>query len=364
MKILYTTDQIFLHGGIEKVLSQKASWFAENGDEVLILTYNQQGRKPVYPFSGKIQMMDLGIDYDISKSYFHQKNLRKIPLHISKLKTALKDIQPDVLISSNFGPDSYFLPFIAKEIPKIKEYHSSRFYESTDGFKNKILKALGNFAENNYGRNAVLNPSEKEFYKGRISVIPNPAELSEYRAGLSSKKMLAAGRISPVKNFGELIRIFADIAPEFPEWQLHFFGQDYLGTQAKLEDLIAEKKLQSQVKFLGQVQNLKETMQDYSIYAMTSETECFPMVLLEALSVGMPVISYDVPTGPKHIITNEKDGYLIPQNDTNLFAEKLKTLMQDESLRRKFSENALQNILRFETESVMQQWKKLLKDYE
>ncbi|MCB4234505.1 glycosyltransferase [Kaistella anthropi] len=92
---------------------------------------------------------------------------------------------------------------------------------------------------------------------------------------------------------------------------------------------------------------------------MTSETECFPMVLLEALSVGLPVISYDSPTGPKHILTNESDSFIVPYKNSAIFAERLKQLMSDENLRKQLGIHAKINAERFEISKVMAQWKDL-----
>ena len=92
---------------------------------------------------------------------------------------------------------------------------------------------------------------------------------------------------------------------------------------------------------------------------MTSETECFPMVLLEALSVGLPVISYDSPTGPKHILTNNEDSFLVPYKNLDIFVEKLKKLMQNENLLQEMGEKGLRNVRRFSIEKVMHQWKDL-----
>lgn len=363
MKILYLTDQTFLHGGVEKVLSQKANYLADVlEDDVTVVTYRQQDKKPIYHFSEKIKFLDLGVDYEIEKSYFHPHNLKKIPHHFSGLKKILKKIQPDVIVSCSFGPDYYFIPSLEKHIPKIKEYHSSRyFYNKNKGsLQQKILAKLTEYSERKYDQLVVLNDSEKQFYHNiNIAVIPNPAENSTIRAEVSSKKIIAAGRISPVKNFTDLIEAFSRLANSFPEWQLHFFGEDYLGTQAKLEQKIKDYGLQSQIKFMGVSPELKVSMQNYSIYAMTSESECFPMVLLEALSVGLPIISYDSPTGPQHILKNEEDSFLVPYKNLDIFTQKLKALMQNEKVRQEMGTRALENVSRFDIKDIMIQIKKL-----
>lgn len=365
MKILYLTDQTFLHGGVEKVLSQKANYLADVlQDDVTIVTYRQQDKKPIYHFSEKIKFLDLGVDYEIEKSYFHPHNLKKIPHHFSRLKRVLQEVKPDMIISCSFGPDYYFMPSLEKHIPKIKEFHSSRyFYNKNEGsLQQKILAKFTEYSERKYDQLVVLNDSEQQFYHNiNIAVIPNPAENSNIRAEVSSKKIMAAGRISPVKNFTDLIEAFSRLAKSFPEWQLHFFGEDYLGTQAKLEQKIKDYGLQSQIKFMGVSPDLKVSMQNYSIYAMTSESECFPMVLLEALSVGLPVISYDSPTGPKHILTDHEDSFLVPYKNLDIFTEKLKLLMQNENVLREMGQKGHENVRRFAIETVIQNWKNLFK---
>lgn len=364
MKIVYITDQVYRHGGIEKVLSQKACYFADYcGDDVTILTINQNGRKPAYSFSERIKFVDLGVTYVSGKSYFNPKNLKKLPTHRILLQQALKLINPQVIISCNYGPDFYILPFVGRNIPKIKEFHSSRFFEDENisGLKALILKKIGQWIERQYSSIVVLNNCEAQYYcNDHISVIPNPAETGGGHADVTNKTILAAGRLAPVKNFGELIEAFSLVAQDFPDWQLHLYGEDYDGTQNKLQDLIDAKDLSAQIIFMGVTNDLKNKMQGYSIYAMTSETECFPMVLLESLSVGLPVITYNCPTGPKHIVTDREDGFVVPYKNLTIFAEQLKKMMEDESLRKNMAKKGIENMNRFNINLVMQRWRTLL----
>ena len=366
MKILYLTDQTHLHGGIEKVLSQKANYFADIlNDEVIILTYNQEKKPSRYPLSKKIKQLDLGINYKVGKSYFHPDHLRLIPKHIRLLTESLKKLNPDVVISASFGPDFYFLPFVLNKIPKIKEFHSSRFFEkkNTISPKAKILKKVSDLIENKYDHLVILNSSEKDFYSNKkLTVLPNPVEGTIEISPVQSKKILTAGRISPVKNFGDLIEAFSSVSEIFPEWELHLFGEDYLGTQEKLQVKINEAKLQNQIKFKDCVADLKKEMKNYSIFTLTSETECFPMVLLEALSVGLPVISYDSPTGPKHILTANDDSFLIPYKNLDIFTQKLTILMENENLRQEMGRKGTENVQKFNIDKVMLQWKTFLNE--
>lgn len=358
MRIIYLTDQIYLHGGVEKVLAQKANWLSDEAeDEVHIITTRQQGNAPVYRFSEKIVFHDLAVDYDIEKSYFHPENLKRIRPHFKRLSVLLQKLQPDVVISCNFAPDFYFLPFILKKVPKIKEFHGSRALERGYGIKDTLLKRLNRNMELRYDGLAVLNRDELKYYPGdRKYVLPNPAEVHTDSADLSSKVVLAAGRLSPVKNFSELLEIWKLVSDRFPDWQLHIYGQDYLNTAAKLQRFIDDNQLNG-ARLMG-VGEMKEAMAKSSIYAMTSVSECFPMVLLEALSFGIPVVSYDCPTGPGNILSPD-DSFLIENHKKGIFAERLIHLMGNEELRSEMGRNGARNVRRFMLDKVMRDWKAL-----
>ena len=204
----------------------------------------------------------------------------------------------------------------------------------------------------------MLNEDEAQYATtGNAAVIPNPVELSSLSADIHSKKVVAAGRISPVKNFGDLIKAWSFVKAEFPDWQLDIYGEDYLGTKATLESQIRENGLEDVINFKGSSEQMLEDMSKYSIYTMTSETECFPMVLLEALSTGLPVVSYDSPTGPRHILTDKSDSFVVPYKNLDIFTEKLRQLMANENLRKETGGNAKINAQKFEIAEIMRQWK-------
>lgn len=339
-------------------------WVKTTAEEVFIITTEQQSNLPCYPLDGKVKFIDLGINYNRSKSYFSIENLKKAFAHYQKQKQLFKELQPDIIISPNFNFDHYWLPFIKQKAKLLKERHSSRYLEQVRRKNPSLFREmkfkLNDWIDVQYDRIVVLNDDEKKYvYSDNAVVIPNPVEGTGRKAELSKKQVIAAGRISPVKGFDDLIEAWALIQPEFPAWQLHFYGQDYLGTQAKLQKQIELLGLQQTVLFKGNVDDLPKTMTDYSIYAMTSETECFPMVLLEALSVGLPVVTYDSPNGPRNIITHNEDAFLVPYKNIPIFAQKLKVLMEDKNLRTQMGQKGQENVQRFSLDKVMQQWKAL-----
>jgi glycosyltransferase involved in cell wall biosynthesis len=155
-----------------------------------------------------------------------------------------------------------------------------------------------------------------------------------------------------------LIKIWNLIPNRHNNWELHIYGEGDENLKFKLQKLINTLKLPN-IFFKGATNKLDLKMKNASIFALTSETECFPMVLLESLSCGLPVISYDCPNGPRNIITNNKDGILIKSDNIKCFAKELENMIKNFELRKEMSRNAIKNVRRFDESIVMESWIKL-----
>src|SRR5690606_30891339 len=180
----------------------------------------------VYPLNEKTKHVDLEINYYRTKSYFHPRNLLKSITHFKRLKKVIKLQQPDIVISVNFTPEQYFLPFLEKHIPKIKEFHSSgATFKKSKNLSGRIKEFLFNlFAK--YDRLIVLNKEEVKYFPfNNVSVIPNFIEVKENSVEFNrNKTIIAAGRIAPVKQFDHLIKAWSLIADKFPEWDVKIYG--------------------------------------------------------------------------------------------------------------------------------------------
>ncbi len=364
MKILFTTDQIYLNGGIEKVLSIKANFLIqEYGYNISIVTTEQKSNPPCYNLSDKIQLLDIGVNYKRNKSYFHPSNIAKTYKHYRRLKDVIKQLDPDVIIVINYSFDFFLMPFLKGKIPLIKEYHGSRFrYHDTRKTKNlyhQLRYKFNDYTEKRYDKIVVLNESEVGFFKSNnIIVIANPTNSTSHKAPLTNKKAIAMGRIAPVKGFEKLIDVWGKVVEKYPDWQLDIYGQDYNGTKNELIDKIKSLKLQNHIFFKGITKDSLSTMTNYSLYLMTSKTECFPMVLLESMSVGLPIISFDCPTGPRHMITPEV-GLLVESSDINAFAAAVVKLIDQKSVRQKMGENCKVSVLQYSDHRIMSKWHQL-----
>jgi len=367
MKVVFFIDQVYLYGGIERVLSIKANYLAKDTANIIhIVTTEQKGNTPCYDFSSSITFTDLDINYHRNKSYFHPKNVTKLPRHISKTKQLLKKIKPDVVIVCSHSSDTYFMPFIVTYIPKVKEFHYSKSIEvekrknPKSNFKKFFLK-FADYVESKYDTLVVLNTDEQAYYSSNNTVvIPNPLTFyPETKASLQNKIVLAAGRIAPVKGFDLLIDIWEKIANSRPDWQLHIYGDGPAPYVQQLQQQIDAKNLNHIVFLKGSTAQIKEKMLDASIYAMTSHNECFPLVLLEAQACGLPIIAYDCPHGPRNIVS-EKTGVLVEHYNKEAYSENLLQLFNDQERLQRMGTMAVNNSQNYTVDKIMTKWNHLI----
>lgn len=370
MKILYYTDQVYLHGGIERVLANKVNyWVNEKGFETHIVTSEQRDNPPCYQMDEKVIFHDLKINYNRKISYLNPFNLIKTFGHFFKLRRTIKKINPDVIIVCNFAFDFYFIPFIIPKITKIKEFHSSRHFDSLSRTHNKsllknIYYRLNDYIESKYDYLALLTKDEQPYYSSNNTVVvPNALTNFPYKtASLNSKKVISAGRIAPVKGFESLIQSWKLIADKNIDWSLDIYGEGEPEYVNSLQNLINSLDLQHKVNLCGSTNNIEDKMLNASIYVMTSKTECFPMVLLEAISCGLPIVSFDCPNGPRNIIINGEDGILVEDNNIENFAKALMKLIDNKELRLKMGKQGRINIKRLMPSEVMAKWLKLFEN--
>ncbi|WP_353087200.1 glycosyltransferase [Flavobacterium sp.] len=367
MKVLFTTDQIYKHGGIEKVMALKANYFARTlGYSVTILTTEQMGKAPCYPLDPSISLIDLEINYVRHKSYFHPVNFFRVFTHYRRWHKAMQTCTPDVVVVCNYAFDFFWIPFrVGSQVKTFKEYHSSRFYYHQSRQKASIFRRLWDrfygYFESKYTKVVVLNPDEVAFYpQAQTVVIPNPMARFPQQASLKATKVIAAGRLAPVKGFERMIALWRDVVVQHPEWQLDIYGEGEPEYIAQLQQLIQHYQLDQHVFFKTPVPSLQPVLLDYSFYLMTSWTECFPMVLLEALSVGLPILAYDSPTGPRHIVTHEEDGFLAPEGDSAIMLKNITFVILNAQERQAMGARAYNHSSRFELPIVMASWQALI----
>lgn len=362
MKLAYVVHGYTDSGGTERVLAKKANYFIEQGHEVSIISMKEETREPFFSFSPKIEFYHLNIKKNGKESK---------KLFLEQLSDCLMDIKPDISISMGFGL-SIYLYEIKDGSKKILEIHFSK-YKRKHYFTILDKYYLGRVISNIYEREkinaarhfdsfVVLTDEDKESWRNmpNIEVIPNPTSfLPEEYSDVTAKRVMAAGRYTHQKGFEYLIDIWGEVAEKYPDWKLSIFGD---GRKKKLlEDRIKKLKLYNSVELLPITSNIQKEMMDSSVYALTSRYEGLPLVLIEAMACGLPVIAFACKCGPRDVIKDGEDGFLIGFKNKKTFAEKLSLLIENEELRIRMGKAARNNIQRFDSKIIMPKWESLFK---
>ncbi len=368
MKILYVTDQVYLHGGAEKILIQKLNYWADVlGHETILVTTNQKGQKPFTAISGKVRMHDLQIPYT-EGTFYSRANLELLPKHFRSLKKIIAEIAPDAVFVLSQTLPRFITPFAAGNVPTFYELHTSYYgfelgRRNLKGFglmKSKLISAIGRFAESKYTRIVYLNQWEFDHYKrSNAVIIPNFFDPVPEMDLPREKRVISLGRLSFQKGYDLLIEAWKLADDRLEGWSCDIYGN---GDDAeKLRARIAQHHFRNLITVHAAIDDINTALATSSVYAMSSRFETFPMVLLEAMSHKLPIVAFDCPTGPRSIMS-ENDGIIVQPGDVSGFADALVTLCRESGLREKMGQNGFENVKRFSPASVMAMWEKLVID--
>lgn len=370
MKIVYCIRGLYNAGGMERVLANKANYLAKQGYDITIVTTDQQGQTPYFELDSRIATYDLSINY-----YQHVERglLIKIGsyaikqrMHQRRLTKLLKALQADIVISM-FDAEVSFLHKVNDGSKKVLEIHFSRFKKLQYGRKG-ALGAVDRWRNTNdlklaqqYARFVVLTEEDRGYWGNlpNMSVIPNANSfVPSGQASLVNKRAIAVGRYDYQKGFDELIAIWAEVHEFHPDWSLDIFGHGPLKDQ--LQNQIDALGLGQVVHLRPPVKHIEQEYLNSSMLVMTSRYEGLPMVLLEAQACGLPLVAYACKCGPRDIIRNGKNGFLVEERNSAVMVEKLVVLMDEEELRKEMGRQALLLLAHFSEDRVMKQWLDLL----
>jgi len=370
MKLLYLTDQVYQHGGAEKILIQKANFWADvYGYEVVVLTASQKGRGAFFPLSDKVRLHDLGMEYP-KGSLYHPRNFGRFRQQYARLKAFADDFRPDAVFVVSQTIFRQITPFACKGFRTFYESHTTWYgfklaYDRQSPamkIKTKIIAAITRFCESKYTKVVYLNPSELEHHnRPNAVVIPNFFDVTEERNPAIERRNIAIslGRLSFPKGYDLLIEAWGMLDSKIENWEMHVYGDGE--DREKLENQLARTNFRNPFRFLPAINKVNEKLSEASLYVMSSKFETFPLVLLEAMSNGLPIVSFDCPTGPRSIVTPDRDGILVPALQTGELADAVIKLMNDPELRREMGEHGRENVRRFSAEKVMKQWDDLIR---
>ena len=355
-KLLYITTNLQGSGGVARVLSVKLNYLIERyGYTIHVVTTNNISETFFYDFNKRIVFHKINIKDFVFKYLLKYKRT---------LQSIVDEVKPDIIINCDNGFKGNLLPYIVKtKAPLVYERHGSRKIDVNtfkERIKNKVANIILDSNIKNYQVFVILNNEDaKDWNNNNIKVIPNllclkpPFEQSE----LKNKVAIAVGRHSLEKQFDVLLKIWQKVVVAYPDWTLKIYGES--DKEKTLQKLINQLEIGDHIKLYPPTKNITDEYSKASMLLNTSSSEAFGLVIIEAMAYGLPAIAFESASGPKMLIENNTNGFLIDSFNIDTYANKIKQLINDESLLFKLGENAKKSVNKFDIDVIMKQWHQL-----
>lgn len=372
-KICYCTPAIYSAGGVERVVSVKASYFAEVYHyDVTIIVTEGKGRDCFFPMSDKVKVVNLNLGFE---ELWKVPFIKKVFLYLKKqykyrrmLRAELLRIRPDITISV-LRREINFINSIPDGSHKIGELHVNRsnYRNFTSRDSNFVKRLFARFWMNDLLKHlqkldqmVVLTEDAKKDWPelSNVTLIPDPIPFKVNQVStLSSKRVVSIGRYAYEKGNDLLLKAWAKVEKSCKDWSLDIYG---MGNQAPYRALMLELGIdETRCHLHGSLSDVKEAYQNSSVFTLPSRFEGFGLVIIEAMACGVPVVAFDCENGPRNIITNNQNGILVPPFNVNEYAESLLRLMRDDQLRAQMGNRAFESSKKYMIEDIAVQWKKL-----
>jgi len=363
---------------MERVLTDKMNYLSERlGYDVYLITYEQDKNPFSYELSPRVIHKDLDVLlYTKSRYPFPQRLLvyqRMRKLLKNRLYEEVDRINPDIIVATNY---SFPIIDIIANVPG----RSKRILE-THVTKDAVLKN-GDFEDYSFFKIAAylydwymlrqikkfdvlvtLTEQDKKKWQNIIRTVTIPNVLTHFpteTAGLANKCLISVGRYDGQKGYDFLIRAWSMVVAKHSDWQMHVYGSGPL--KNFLMKMIEEYGVASSFILNPPTLEIYDKYLEHSIYVMSSRFEGFGLVLIEAMSCGLPCISFDCPSGPSEIISDGEDGILVENGNIEKLSEAICRLIENEEERKQMGVKARKNSLRYSKDLIMGDWDALFKD--
>ena len=365
------------YGGIEKSIIALANLLCKKYEVEIVCTYKLYD-KPVFDLNKKVKVCYLMEGYRPNRVEFKKalkkkkiftalkeglKSLKILHLRRKTMINYIKNSDADVIISTRDIFNAWLGDYAKSEVLKIGWEHNH--YHDNYRYARNVIRSvyyLDYFV--------LVSASLKNFYESHLTTsncqcvyIPNIIDkIPKKVSSLETKRIVSVGRLSPEKGYMDLLKVFSVIANKYPTWHLDIIGDGV--EKERLEKFINNHELNERVTLHG-FQNkdyIDKILHDSSIYVMTSYTESFGIVLLEAMSHGLPCIAFDSAEGARELINSGMNGYLIKNRSYAAMIKKIEDLMKNKNVRKKIGLAGRYSIKIYTSEIVGEQWYNLIEE--
>ena len=370
IKIVYVVGGLTNINGMSSILCQKINYLAEHTDFALFMILTEKAGTPwSYDINPKVKWVNFNINFDeldtmpifkkIFSYYFKQRKYKRV------FTDYLMKIRPDITITA-LRREINFINDIPDGSKKIGEIHFERtFYRNFHSsflpliVNRHIAKLWMNSLIKNLKRLdkfVILTHEDYEQWPELNNKIVIPNSIKEYNgnlAKLDSKSAIAVGRYTWQKGFDLLIDVWSKVIEYHPDWKLNIYGA---GDRTAYQNMIDTQGLNNYITCHEACPNIHEKFLEHSLFAFSSRYEGFGLVLAEAMSVGLPAVSFACPCGPSDIITHNEDGILVENGNIQKMAEEICKLIENPETRKCFGEKAHIKAQQYYPYHVMKQW--------
>lgn len=360
MEITYIIESLANSGGMERVVSQKASWLADNtNNNITIISFAQKpGDIDYFALSNKVKRV--------------RWNLfgTKVPADLQRLLGEWLRSNPQDICISTYGSEFSILHKIKDGSKKIVEFHFAYdinkqwLAKSSGRLKTAIVGTIKTWlmvrTAKKYDKIVCLTKADLIRWRtDKIAQIYNPVTITTHTvSNCTSKIVVAMGRMDSQKGFDLLIDCWKLIEQKYPEWQLKIYGG---GDSSIYEKQISDLQL-NRVSFCGRTGDVPAALCEASIYVLSSRYEGFPLTIVEAMKCGLPIVTFDCPSGPAELVVDGNNGYVVNKvGDISAMAECLSKLIENEQLRKVFGKNSAKLSQKYHSDYVMGKWVALFK---
>ncbi|MGL5964950.1 MAG: glycosyltransferase family 4 protein [Fusobacteriaceae bacterium] len=357
-KILIISYRMDNPGGIERVIANLAnSWIKSYEVDLVSIHYPDC----FYEIDAEVEKYFL--NYSLPKIFKNKflgnfGHLYKLIDVGRKVKKLSKERKYDYIYTPHTVMTLIGYFFKNKEAKQLSAEHHS-FVTGNSEFNKKIKRAFYKKLD----KVILLTDEEENVYKEmgcNTSVIPNATSYySAETAELNNKKIIMVGRFVDQKNYPELLEKI-DFFKNHPDWTLEIYGNG--PHEEQMKEIINSRDISKYIKVIKSVPNIKEKYLESSMLVLASKFEGFGMVLVEAMSSGVPCISFDCPVGPSKVIKNGEDGIIVKNKDYDSLNNSIELLINNSELRKELGLKAKENIKRYSSEEIQKVWDKVFEE--
>lgn len=359
MKICFFIGSMIEKGGSERVLSNLTKYFSTYTDVELLTILNS---RIAYKIDDKVNVTHLDkkeiLEYKSTNKFI---SILKYIIRYGRYRKYLKKTKPDVVVS--FMPEASFLSLMTPKSKKTKRIISVRNDPSKE-FKNSIYKFLSKKLYKRADGFVFQTTDAKKYFNKEIQsksiVIPNPIN-EEFIEDISitnkknNSSIVSVGRLDSQKNHFLLIDSFKEVLSKFPDATLVIYGEGSL--RNKLEEYVKKNGIEDKIKLPGRVENIKELIKEANCFVLSSNYEGMPNALMEAMALGLPVVSTDCPCGgPRFLIKNNVNGILVDTNNVKQMSEAIIKILSNKEFSKYISKNAKKIVEDLNPKKINKKW--------